>query len=526
MRITTKIVGLSLATGALVGAGLGAHMIAATSTGAEHRIRQLERTLREDFDRSARTQVETATSLLAAIAGKAKKGELTEEQARKLGGDLLRELRYDKEGYFWADTFDGVNVVLLGRDAEGKPRLDWVDKKGNRFIEGILQAGKSPGGGYTDYWFPKKDGKDPLPKRSYSLASAPFGWVVGTGNYVDDIDAVIEREREGARADARSQLVLVIAVVAAALGVAFALAFGLGRHVSRPVVALTASLDRIASLDFRADGSLEPLTRSRDEIGSMAIALDRMRAAIADLSRRIRDASEAVTQVSSQLGATASAVSGGSSQQASSVEEVSASMGVAATHARQSATNARTTGEIAARLVGDVQAGGAAAAESAAALQEIAAKVGVVEEIAYQTNLLALNAAIEAARAGAEGRGFAVVAAEVRRLAERSAVAAKEIGEISARTVEVGTRAGEVLAKIVPEVQRTSALVQEIAEGSVQQERATSEASRAVEDLTRVVSQNASAAEEMAATAEELAAQAGTLREGVAAFVLDDAMIG
>ena len=523
MRITTKIVGLSLATGALVGVGLGAHMIAATSTGAERRIRQLERTLREDFDRSARTQVETATSLLAAIAGKAKKGELTEEQARKLGADLLRELRYDKEGYFWADTFDGVNVVLLGRDAEGKPRLDWVDKKGNRFIEAILQAGKSPGGGYTDYWFPKKDGKDSLPKRSYSLASAPFGWVVGTGNYVDDIDAVIDREREGARADARSQLVLVVAVVAAALGVAFALAFGLGRHVSRPVVALTASLDRIASFDFRADASLEPLTRSRDEIGSMAIALDRMRAAIADLSRRIRGASEAVTQVSAQLGATASAVSGGSSQQASSVEEVSASMGVAATHARQSASNARATGEIAVRLVGDVQAGGAAAAESAAAMQAIAAKVGVVEEIAYQTNLLALNAAIEAARAGAEGRGFAVVAAEVRRLAERSAIAAKEIGEISARTVEVGTRAGEVLAKIVPEVQRTSALVQEIAEGSVQQERATSEASRAVEDLARVVTQNASASEEMAATAEELAAQAEALREGVGAFVLDDA---
>ena len=521
MRITAKIVGLSIASGALVGVAVGAHLVVSTTAGAERRIAQLERTLREDFDRNARMQVETATSLLAALSEKAKKGELTDEQARKLGADLLRALRYDQEGYFWADTYDGVNVVLLGRDTEGKSRRDWVDKKGNRFIEDILRAGTS-GGGYTNYWFPKKDGKDPLPKRSYSLAFPAFGWVVGTGNYVDDIDAVIEREREGARADARTQLAIVVAVLAAALGVAFAVSVILGRRLSRPIVTVTEGVQRLARFDFRADGRLVPLTRIDDETGSMADAVGSMREAVADLSGRIRDASESVTQVSAQLGATASAVSAGSSEQAASVEEVSGAMAEAATHARQSASNARSTGEIATRLVADVQAGGAAAAESAAAMREIAERVAVVEEIAYQTNLLALNAAIEAARAGTEGRGFAVVAAEVRRLAERSATAARDISAISDRSVEVAARAGDALAKIVPEVERTSALVQEIVAASVRQEGSTAAASRAVQELSRVVGQNASAAEEMAATAEELAAQAAALRAGVASFVLDD----
>jgi methyl-accepting chemotaxis protein len=519
MRLTTKIIGISIASGALVGIALGARMVTVSRRAADDRIAQLERTVRDAFDRSARSEVETAASLLAGVHARVQRGELGLEEAKKLGAELLRGLRYGGEGYFWADTVDGVNVVLLGRAAEGQPRRDAVDPKGNRYIEGILRAGKS-GGGYTDYWFPKKQGGTPLPKRAYSLAFEPFGWVIGTGNYVDDIDALVAQERVAADAAARAQLLAIVAVVLVTLVLSVALSIVLGRRVSRPIVRITASLDRLAGYDLRPDSGLAALEAIRDETGAMARTLGVTRVRMAELAARIRDSAEAVADVSGQLGATSAGVSRGASEQAGAVEQVSASAEQLAVRTRQAAEHARSTGEIASRVAADVAAGGDAVQAAARTMREIAGKVTVVEEIAYQTNLLALNAAIEAARAGAHGQGFAVVATEVRRLAERSATAAREIAAITGPSVEVADRAGALLGRIVPEVQRTSALVLEIARGSDAGDAGAAAASRGIEDLARVVQQNAGAAEEMSATAEELAAHAASLRDAVAAFLI------
>ncbi len=134
-----------------------------------------------------KTQVETALSMLNAIYTKHKNGELTLEQAKHLGADLLRELRYGDDGYFWADTTDGVNVVLYGRkDVEGRNRLEDKDLKGTFYVKEFLAKGKA-GGGYAEYWFPKKGKSVAQPKRSYVRLFEPFGWVIGTGYYIDDI---------------------------------------------------------------------------------------------------------------------------------------------------------------------------------------------------------------------------------------------------------------------------------------------------------------------------------------------------
>ncbi len=134
-------------------------------------------------DMVIKSEVETAVSMLQAIYEKHRKGEITLEQAKKLGADLLRELRYGDDGYFWADTTEGVNVVLYGRkDVEGRNRLEDRDPKGTYYIKELLAKGKA-GGGYVDYWFSKKGQSTAQPKRSYVLPFEPFGWVVGTGYY-------------------------------------------------------------------------------------------------------------------------------------------------------------------------------------------------------------------------------------------------------------------------------------------------------------------------------------------------------
>ena len=136
-------------------------------------------------DMLIKSEVETAISMLKAIHTKHKKGEMSLVQAKKLGADLLRELRYGAEGYFWADTTEGVNVVLYGRkDVEGKSRLEDKDTKGAFYIKEILAKGKA-GGGYVEYWFPKKKQTASQPKRSYVLLFKPFSWVVGSGYYLD-----------------------------------------------------------------------------------------------------------------------------------------------------------------------------------------------------------------------------------------------------------------------------------------------------------------------------------------------------
>jgi methyl-accepting chemotaxis protein len=173
----------------------------------------------------------------------------------------------------------------------------------------------------------------------------------------------------------------------------------------------------------------------------------------------------------------------------------------------------------------DALEGGKAVSETVTAMKDIAGKISIIEEIARQTNLLALNAAIEAARAGEHGKGFAVVASEVRKLAERSQKAAAEISELSATSVEVAERAGELLTRMVPDIQKTAELVQEISAASREQDTGAEQINKAIQQLDQVIQQNAGAAEEMSSTAEELASQAEQLQGTIAFFKIDEATV-
>jgi methyl-accepting chemotaxis protein len=258
----------------------------------------------------------------------------------------------------------------------------------------------------------------------------------------------------------------------------------------------------------------------KDEVGILAQALRDMVAKLREIVGEVQSASDNVASGSEELSASAEQLSQGATEQAASVEEVSSSMEEMGSNIRQNADNASQTEKIALKAAQDAEAGGKAVVQAVGAMKNIAEKISIVEEIARQTNLLALNAAIEAARAGEHGKGFAVVAAEVRKLAERSGTAAAEISELSSSTVTVADQAGQMLVKLVPDIQRTAELVQEISAASNEQNAGAEQINKALQQLDQVIQQNASASEEMASTSEELSSQAEQLQSSIAFFHL------
>ena len=245
MRVGGRIVLLAVSTGLGVALTLGACMLKLSADSAKGRVAAFEKTLRANFDTQARLQVETAISMLKSVADRAARGELSLEQAKRIGADQLRSLRYAKDGYFWADTCEGVNVVLLGRAAdEGKSRLDQTDAKGSSFVRDILRHGRE-GGGYTDYFFVRKEGGPQLPKRAYTLEFAPFGWVVGTGNYVDDIDETVAVERKAVERERRGQYGVIAVIVLLTASLAAGAAVYLARSVTRPLSFMVAEAERV-----------------------------------------------------------------------------------------------------------------------------------------------------------------------------------------------------------------------------------------------------------------------------------------
>jgi len=407
-RISTKIALLAVGIAFGFGIFLGISLLSMLSSSMSRQVESLELTLRSSFDHSARIEVETAISMLKAVSSLEASGSLRPGSAREVGAGVLRQLRYDKEGYFWADDVNGNNVVLLGNATEGTNRLAAKDAKGFEFIKAIIGKARE-GGGFTDYWFPKAGTDTPLPKRGYSLLYEPFGWVVGTGNYVDDIDAEVSAARSAEYSRLRSYLVLAAAILAAGLAIAIAAAIFFGRRIARRITDAIASAKQVAQgdLSHRLHGKL---LSAKDEIGDLSRALDAMVAQLGNSISTIRESSKQIETGSSHISDSAHALSQGASRQAASAEEVSASMEEMASTTAQNAGNAKSTESLSVKLADDAVDGGKTVLETVEAMKRIASSIGIIEEIARQTNLLALNAAIEAARVGDAGKGFAVVA--------------------------------------------------------------------------------------------------------------------
>ncbi len=270
-----------------------------------------------------------------------------------------------------------------------------------------------------------------------------------------------------------------------------------------------------------AGGNLQIEVRERSDKDELMRALASMVRRLSDVVVDVKGSSDNVASGAQQMSASSEQLSQGATEQASSIQQVSSSMEQMSSNIKQNADNAAQTEKIALKAAADAREGGEAVSQTVDAMKQIASKITIIEEIARQTNLLALNAAIEAARAGEHGKGFAVVASEVRKLAERSQRAASEITGLSGSSVEVAEKAGRLLSRILPDVQKTAELVQEISAASREQDKGSTQINQALQQLDQVIQSNASSAEELSATAEELARPAVQLQTAIGFFKVE-----
>ena len=300
----------------------------------------------------------------------------------------------------------------------------------------------------------------------------------------------------------------------AAIFVSIIVTLVISRGITKPLQDVVSVVETISSGDL----TKSVIVDRNDEIGRLFGAMARMTGKLNEMIGEVRMGAGSVSTAATQVASSASSVSQGTSEQAAAVEQVTSSMEEMNASITQNAENSRKMEQMARKGAQDATQSGQAVLEAVSAMKSIAEKIAVIEAIAYQTNMLALNAAIEAARAGEHGRGFAVVAGEVRNLAERCRTAAQEIGGLAASNVQIAERSGGLLNELVPAIQKTADLVQEVAATSGEQAAGVSQINRAIGQVGLVTQRNAAGAEELSSTAEELASQAEALQDMISFF--------
>ena len=426
----------------------------------------IENDMRSSYDEQIKAQVDNVISLCQSIYNRYEKGEYTLDEAEKLAADQIRDLRYGNNGYFWVDTYDGTNVVLLGNDTEGTNRMDAVDTNGFAYMQAIISAGRQENGGFTDYVFPREGETEPSPKRAYSKAFEPFGWVLGTGNYTDDIDdevlGVSRTDFLRLRQTAEWQIIGIAVVMEVILILVLTM---ITVSIVKPLRKSLTHINEMAQGDFSKEFE-QNLLKRKDDFGQLADSLEKMRSEMKELIGEVKSEALEITGMVQEIdtsiralddqienvSATTEELAAGMEETAASSEEINAMSheieSAAKSIAERSQDGANEADEIRERAVKikkdtdendrrtrsiheEINESLTKALEDIKVVDQINVLAKSIMDITGQTNLLALNASIEAARAGEAGKGFAVVADEIRVLAEQSKAAVAHIQEVT-----------------------------------------------------------------------------------------------
>ena len=254
----------------------------------------IENDMRSSYDEQIKAQVDNVISLCQSIYNRYEKGEYTLDEAEKLAADQIRDLRYGNNGYFWVDTYDGTNVVLLGNDTEGTNRMDAVDTNGFAYMQAIINAGKQEDGGFTDYVFPREGETEPSPKRAYSKAFEPFGWVLGTGNYTDDIDEDVlgvKNEFSSYESNSRMAIIGIAVVMEVILILVLTLIIA---SIVKPLKKSLTHINEMAQGDFSKEFEQDLLKR-KDDFGQLADSLEKMRSEMKELIGEVKSEALEIT---------------------------------------------------------------------------------------------------------------------------------------------------------------------------------------------------------------------------------------
>ncbi|MCB9578240.1 MAG: cache domain-containing protein [Polyangiaceae bacterium] len=450
--------------------------------------------------------------------------KISEKEGKARALAALAKLRYGDNDYFWVNDLQAKMIMHpVKPELNGKDMSDFKDPNGVRPILEAANVAREKGSGFVHYSWPKPGHAGAVPKISYVRAFEPWGWALGTGIYVDDVEEEFVHEIGHA-----SSVIVPIFLLVALLG------FVMSRSISTPLKQVETAIDRASQGDLTARVALG----STDELGVMSDRIDRMLAEFERSMAHVQRSAESTRLYAQRLAAVADEVSAATQEQAASLEETAASIEQISGAVDQNAKNARGADELSGAAHRQAAEGGRIVEQAMEAMHGVTTSshriedvASTIDEFAFQTNLLALNAAVEAARAGEAGRGFAVVAAEVRALAQRSASASREVRELiaqSVRSVESGsslvTASGERLGDVVRDITSLARLVSDIARASSEQSTGVQQVSIAISQTDQATQQTAAQTEELSETAGRLAAQAASLESLVSKFTLGDAL--